>query len=566
MVQRYKKNCTSASFMLTKCAISLNSAKIYIKLTFSVPSNLHKSFFFRTFAAGKCCIMRNIIITTLVMLFVLSGCSPRQEQYRIGVSQCLDDAWRQKMNYEMERELLLHPDMTLSRRIAYGSNELQCAQIDSFIRERVDLLIVSPNEAEQVKPAVTRAYRAGIPVIVADRRVTGDEWTAFIGGDNYKVGLLMAQWVLDKLKTSNLKLQTSNSQTRGAASKPFVVLEVAGLPGSTPATLRHKGMMDGIEEAIPKAHIVLESVMGRWYKENAYEAVSDYLETHPLPDVIVAHNDLMAIGAADAVTRNLSPVTHSPLSIPIMGVDGIQPGLQAIVEGKIECSATYSSRGDMVIDAAARILHNEPYVRDTVLETTLVDRIAAYPMLKQDEAINRDLETFHVMQVRLDNKWRLLQLDRNILVCCVCFFFLLFVVSLSFILFNQQKMQKEIRRDILPQLEEVQEAIQLSKKDEAFAERLRQVVDDYLKDPNLTVEFLGSKLQLSRTQLFRRVKAVAGKGPLDYIRERRLARADELLRTTDMTIQQVALELGFSSPGYFTKCYKEYFGHLPSAR
>lgn len=496
--------------------------------------------------------MRNIIISTLVLLLILTGCSTRQKQYRIGVSQCLDDAWRQKMNYEMERELLLYPDMSLSRRIAYGSNELQCAQIDSFIKERVDLLIVSPNEAKQVQPAVTRAYRAGIPVIVADRRVPGDEWTAFIGGDNYKVGRLMAQWVTGKAKSERLK----------AKREPFVVLEVAGLPGSTPATLRHKGMMEGIDEAKGEgleAKVEVQSVMGRWYKENAHEVVSEYLETHPLPDVIVAHNDLMAIGAAEAVSKSQIPV-------PIMGVDGIHLGLQAIVDGKIECSATYSSRGDMVIDVAARIIHKEPYVRDTVLETTLVDRIAAYPMLKQDEAITRDLETFHVMQVRLDNKWRLLQLDRNILACCVCFFFLLFVVSLSIILFNQQKMQKEIRRDILPQLEEVQEAIQLSKKDEAFAERLRQVVDDYLTDPNLTVEFLGSKLQLSRTQLFRRVKAVAGKGPLDYIRERRLIRADELLRTTDMTIQQVALELCFSSPGYFTKCYKEYFGHLPSSR
>ena len=492
--------------------------------------------------------MRNIIVSIVMLCLLMTGCNSRTPQYRIGVSQCLDDAWRQKMNYEMERELLLHPDMTLSRRIAYGSNELQCAQIDSFIKERVDLLIVSPNEAKQVQPAVTRAYRAGIPVIVADRRVPGDEWTAFIGGDNYKVGQLMAQWVLEKASDRGSK----------AKGKSFVVLEVAGLPGSTPATLRHKGMMEGIEEAKGEgleAKVEVQSVMGRWYKENAYEAVSAYLETHPLPDVIVAHNDLMAIGAAEAAG-----------GVPIMGVDGIHPGLQAIVDGKIECSATYSSRGDMIIDAAARIIHKEPYVRDTVLETALVDITAAKPMLKQDEAITRDLETFHVMQVRLDNKWRLLQLDRNILVCCVCFFFLLFVVSLSFILFNQQKMQKEIRRDILPQLEEVQEAIQLSKKDEAFAERLRQVVDDYLKDPNLNVEFLGGKLQLSRTQLFRRVKAVAGKGPLDYIRERRLIRADELLRTTDMTIQQVALELCFSSPGYFTKCYKEYFGHLPSVR
>ena len=496
------------------------------------------------------------LLYVMTLCLLMTGCNSRTPQYRIGVSQCLDDAWRQKMNYEMERELLLHPDMTLSRRIAYGSNELQCAQIDSFVSERVDLLIVSPNEAKQVQPAVTRAYRAGIPVIVADRRVPGDEWTAFIGGDNYKVGRLMAQWVIGKASDKGSK----------AKGEPFVVLEVAGLPGSTPATLRHKGMMEGIEAADTKGRIVVQSVMGRWYQENAYEVVSAYLKTHPLPDVIVAHNDLMAIGAAEAVTRNPSPVTHSPLSIPIMGVDGIHPGLQAIVDGKIECSATYSSRGDMIIDAAAHILHEEPYVHDTVLETALVDITAAYPMLKQDEAITRDLETLHIVQMQAESKWRQLRFDRFILILFVVFFFILFVITLAYIFIKQRKIQTEIKHDIIPQLENMQEAIQLSKKDAAFAERLRQVVDDYLTDPNLTVEFLGSKLQLSRTQLFRRVKAVAGKGPLDYIRERRLARADELLRTTDMTIQQVALELCFSSPGYFTKCYKEYFGHLPSAR
>ena len=500
-----------------------------------------------------------VACVTMTLCLLMTGCNSRTPQYRIGVSQCLDDAWRQKMNYEMERELLLHPDMSLSRRIAYGSNELQCAQIDSFIKERVDLLIVSPNEAKQVQPAVTRAYRAGIPVIVTDRRVPGDEWTAFIGGDNYKVGQLMAQWVIGKASDKGSK----------AKGKPFVVLEVAGLPGSTPATLRHRGMMEGIEEAKGEgleAKVEVQSVMGSWYKENAYEVVSEYLETHPLPDVIVAHNDLMAIGAAEAVTRNPSPVTHSPLSIPIMGVDGIHPGLQAIVDGKIECSATYSSRGDMIIDAAARILHKESYVHDTVLETTLVDITAAYPMLKQDEDITRDLETLHIVQTQSESKWKQLRFDRFVLTLFVVFFFILFVITLGYVFIKQRKIQKEIKHDIIPQLEGMQEAIQLSKKDEAFAERLRQVVDDYLTDPNLTVEFLGSKLQLSRTQLFRRVKAVAGKGPLDYIRERRLIRADELLRTTDMTIQQVALELCFSSPGYFTKCYKEYFGHLPSAR
>lgn len=446
------------------------------------------------------------------------------------------------MNYEMERELLLHPDMVLSRRIAYGSNELQCAQIDSFIAERVDLLIVSPNEAEAVKPAVTRAYRAGIPVIVADRRVTGDEWTAFIGGDNYKVGSLMAQWI------------TSQLSSLGGGPGGVVVLEVAGLPGSTPATLRHQGLMDGLPEGVE-----VHSVMGSWYREEAYKVVSEYLATQPLPDLIVAHNDLMAIGAAEALQ-------NYQFSIPIMGVDGINLGLQAIVDGKINCSATYSSRGDMVIDAAARILHNEPFVRDTVLETILVDAEAAYPMLKQDEDITRDLETLHLVQTQTESKWRQMQFDRIVLSVFVAVFFILFVATLSYIIARQFKLQTEIKQDILPQLENMQEAIQLSRRDEAFADRLKQIVNEHLSDSNLNVEYLGSMLQLSRTQLFRRVKAVTGKGPLDYIREQRLIRADELLHTTDMTIQQVALELCFSSAGYFTKCYKEYFGHLPSER
>lgn len=491
--------------------------------------------------------MRNTIISSLFIFLVLAGCTPRQPHYHIGVSQCLDDAWRQKMNAEMERELLLHPEMTISRRIAYGSNELQCAQIDSFIKERVDLLIVSPNVAEEVKPAVTRAYRAGIPVIVADRRVSGDEWTAFIGGDNYRVGQLMADWLIS--------IQARKTQA-------IHVLEVAGLPGSTPATLRHQGMIetlarnDGIQPRI-------ESVMGAWYKEDAYHVVLDYLRTHKDIDAIVAHNDLMAIGAAEAVRDSKG---YGKGTVPIMGVDGIMVGLQAITDGTIECSATYPSRGDMIIATAAHILAHEPFIHDSILETMMIDEAAARPMLMQYDARMHDLETLHIVQLQSESRWQQIQYGRLVLVLVIVLVAILIVIVLGFIIYSQRKINKEIQRDILPQLEEVQEAIQLSHRDIAFGERMKQVVDDHLTDPNLNVEFLGSALSLSRTQVFRRVKTITGKGPLDYIRERRLLRAEELLRTTDMTIQQVALELCFSSPGYFTKCYKEFFGHLPSVR
>lgn len=500
----------------------------------------------------KRCAMRNTIIITLLCSLCMLGCG-RQPHYRVGVSQCLDDAWRQKMNDEMSRELLLHPEIELSTRIAYGSNALQCAQIDSFVCEKVDLLIVSPNEAEAVRPAVTRAYRAGIPVIVADRRVVGNEWTSFIGGDNRRVGELMAQWIIGIQATS---------------SQPIHVLEVTGLPGSTPAILRHDGMMAELDRYAQsqKPQPVIESVMGSWFKEDAYKVVVDYLRTHKQIEVIVAQNDLMAIGAAEAVRDSRG---YGKGSVRIMGVDGIYVGLQAICDGVIECSATYSSRGDMVIATAAGILEGKPYIRDTVLETMMVDATAARPMLMQFAARKHDLETMELVQVQTDLKWQKMRSVKKVMITVIVLVSLLFLIALTLLIWMQDMMRREIKRVILPQLTVVEkklEDMQLSQRDVAFAERMKQIVDDHLTDPNLNVEYLGSALQLSRTQIFRRVKSITGKGPLDYIRERRLIRADELLRTTDMTIQQVALELCFSSPGYFTKCYKEYFGKLPSER
>lgn len=491
--------------------------------------------------------MRNIIVSVVALCLLMTGCNSRTPQYRIGVSQCLDDAWRQKMNAEMERELLLHPDLTLSHRIAYGSSELQCAQIDSFIAEEVDLLIVSPNVAEEVKPAVTRAYRAGIPVIVADRRVSGDEWTSFIGGDNYRVGQLMADWLLS--------VQAQHRQA-------IHVLEVAGLPGSTPATLRHQGMMEHLAES-DGLQPQIESVMGSWYKEDAYRVVLEYLRTHKDIDAIVAHNDLMAIGAAEAVRDSEG---YGKGSVRIMGVDGILHGLEAVADGVIECTATYPSCGDLVIETASQILAGEPFNRDTILETMMVDAAVAHPMLVQYRARMHDLETLHIVKLQSETYWQQVKNGKTIFIVSTTLVAVLFILALGFLIYSQRIIKKEIKKDILPQLEEVQEAVQLSRRDVAFAERMKQIVEDHLTDPNLNVEFLGSELALSRTQIFRRVKTITGKGPLDYIRERRLIRADELLRTTDMTVQQVALEMCFSSPGYFTKCYKEYFGHLPSVR
>lgn len=494
-------------------------------------------------------------LTLFLIALCAISCVRPVHQFQIGFSQCMDDAWRQTMNEEMRREMLIHPEFNFSTRTAYGSNELQCAQIDSFIAEKVNLLIVSPNEADAIQPAVSRAFRAGIPVIVADRRVQGNEYTAFIGGDNHRIGQLMGEW-LCQLATP----------TKNNIHQPMHVLEVYGLPGSTPARLRHEGLLDVLDSdsaQLGRREIVLASVGGEWMKEDAYLAVKRYLSIHKNIEAIVAQNDLMAIGAAEAVRDSEG---YGAGSVSIMGVDGIMLGLQAIVDHTIDCSATYSSRGDLVIKTAAQILEHQPFVRDTVLETTIIDETAAHALLIQYRDYAHNIETMQTMQIRSDALWEQVRRQGNLILWGVVVMFLIFAFMLIYNIVMHRRLNKKIKNEVVPQMEEVIEALKLNSRDAAFSEQLRELVDEHLQDENLSVEFLGQQMGLSRTQIFRRVKAVSGKGPLEYIRERRLIKADELLHTTDMTVQQVANTFCFSTPGYFTKCYKQHFGHLPSAR
>ena len=492
----------------------------------------------------------------LLLAWGLWACSAPQPQYRIGVSQCLDDAWRQKMNREMERELLLHPDMTLATRVAHGSSALQCAQIDSFIAERVDLLIVSPNEADGLTEAVGRAYDAGIPVIVADRRVHGDRYTAFLGGDNYQVGRKMAEWV-----------DIQRSGVRSTKERPFALLEVCGMEGSTPEALRHQGMVETLEaSSLPMP--VIYSVSGA---TDAYAAVSEFLKTGTPIDAIVAHNDIMAVEAARAVqnykcqiSNVKSQISKVKSQIPIMGVDGIYDGLKAIRDGVIDGTVTYPSRGDLLIQTAAQILTGEPFVRDSVIPTYLVDASAAATLIDQYEQQMHDVEILRISQLNAATHWNQLRTDNRMLVAGVVLAGVLFLIVLCALLMNLKKIHTEIKDDLLPQLEDVEEAIGMSRRDEAFMERVKEIADAHLTDPQFGVEELGAMLQLSRAQLFRRIKKITGLAPMDYIRERRLLRADELLRTTDMTIRQISLELCFNKPAYFSKYYKDYFGYLPS--
>lgn len=106
--------------------------------------------------------------------------------------------------------------------------------------------------------------------------------------------------------------------------------------------------------------------------------------------------------------------------------------------------------------------------------------------------------------------------------------------------------------------------VSVTELDKGFMEKLRILIDDHLSDPKLSVEELGGQIGLSRVQLYRKTKALCGYAPNELLRIARLKRASILLASTEKTVAEITYEVGFSSPSYFTKCYKEYFGESPT--
>jgi ABC-type sugar transport system substrate-binding protein len=131
---------------------------------------------------------------------------------------------------EMKRELAFHENINFIYRVADDRSEKQVEQVKELMKQNLDLLIISPNEAKPLTPVVEEVYKKGIPVIVIDRKVASGAYTAYIGGDNYEVGKLAGQYAVNLL------------------NKKGAVTEVLGLQGSSPAIERHKGFTDALKD------------------------------------------------------------------------------------------------------------------------------------------------------------------------------------------------------------------------------------------------------------------------------------------------------------------------------
>ena len=184
----------------------------------------------------------------LVIFIILAGCNDGRT-YKIGVSQCSQDDWRNKMNDEINREVMFHENVTVEIRSADDDNEKQIDDIRYFADNGFDIIIAAPLVADAITPVIKEVYESGTPVIVFDRNINGDYFTAFQGADNEAIGKAAAHYA------------------RHIAGDGAKIIEIRGLKGSTPATGRHEGFVKGLREA--GASGIIAEGYGDWNYDDA---------------------------------------------------------------------------------------------------------------------------------------------------------------------------------------------------------------------------------------------------------------------------------------------------------
>ena len=315
------------------------------------------------------------------LTLVFSACSDNNvKKYVIGVSQCSEDIWRDKLNNELVMSTYQHDNVTLKFASANDNDRLQKQQIEQFIKEGVNLLIVSPNQIHTISSVIDKAYDAGIPVILFDRKTDSRKYTAFIGADNYEAGHEIGYFI--------------GQQLEGKGN----IAEICGLQASSPAIERNRGFMDALKDY--SGIKVIARKHGDWVKESGVMAMDSVLSQTKEPiQYVFAQNDRMALGALQSIKK------HKVKGIKIVGIDALPVpggGMENVRDGNLEASYIYPTRGDSVMQLALNILEKKPYKRDNYLKGALVTKANANVLLMQNEEMNKQTARLNALHGKVD--------------------------------------------------------------------------------------------------------------------------------------------------------------------
>ena len=372
----------------------------------------------------------------MLVLFCLIGmtaCRQDTPRFRIGVAQCSDDSWRHKMNDEILREAMFYNGVSVEIRSAGDDNSKQAEDVHYFMDEGVDLLIISANEAAPMTPIVEEAYQKGIPVILVDRKILSDKYTAYIGADNYEIGRSVGNYIASSLK--------------GKGN----IVELTGLSGSTPAMERHQGFMAAISK-FPDIKLI-DKADAAWESGPAEVEMDSMLCRHPKIDAVYAHNDRIAPGAYRAAKK--VGREKEMLFVGIDALPGKGNGLELVLDSVLNATFIYPTNGDKVMQLAMNILEKKPYPRETVMNTAVVDHTNAHVMKLQTTHISELDQKIETLNGRIGGY--LSRVATQQVVMYGGLVILLLVAGLLLVVYKSLRSKNRLNRELSEQKKQLEE-------------------------------------------------------------------------------------------------------------
>jgi ribose transport system substrate-binding protein len=320
-------------------------------------------------------VLTGLVVLAVLMSVLLPGCGPKPDAdnaaspgpapsggtgddgkmeggakgFVIGMSQCnLGEPWRVQMNEDIKAAAAEQPGVEVIYKDAQNKTEQQQAQVREFVTQGVDLIIISPKEAVPLTEPVAEAMQAGVPVIVLDRKIQGDNYTCFIGGDNVLIGREAGRYMVKLL---------------GGKGK---VVELKGLETSTPAGERHKGFMEGIKGS--KIEIIFAADC-QWLEPNAQKEMNSALSRFSQIDAVYGHNDPSAHGAYMAAKQEGK---GREKTIRFIGIDALpHEGVKYVQDGILSATLQYPTGGSEAIMVAMKLRGGEAHPKTITLGTRL---------------------------------------------------------------------------------------------------------------------------------------------------------------------------------------------------
>ena len=356
---------------------------------------------------------KHIILYVILLLLVFVSCSDRRTV--IGVSQCSDDLWRQKVNREIKIGQYQYKNVDVVFASADNNGQRQARQIDSLVKTKVDLLVVAPSDVKTVAPAIERAYRAGIPVILYDRMIESTHYTAYIGTDNVAIGKEVADYLAHQL------------QGRGT------VVEITGERGSTPVADRHRGFMQGMK-AFPQIQVV--TLEGDWNLAGAKKLMRQYMDASKPVDAVFGHNDAEAWGAQQAAKEKNRE--KQMLFVGIDGLPGENQGVDLVDKGVMTASYIYPTKGETIVPLAMNILQGKPYKRMNYFQSALVTAENAKLIDMQYKEIEGQTADLNTIYSSINEYMKMYRWQKIISILAVAV-----VVLLLIMIFYRRKVRRE---------------------------------------------------------------------------------------------------------------------------